>query len=147
MKTIGILNGPNLNRLGKREPEVYGTATLQDLERELARLATELKVDIDCFQSNHEGALIDKIAAWADAGYNGLILNLGGFTHSSVALRDAIAGSGLPAIEVHISNIHAREPFRAHSYTAPACLGIISGLGFSGYHYALRHLNEANPHS
>jgi 3-dehydroquinate dehydratase-2 len=144
MKKIGILNGPNLNRLGKREPEVYGTATLQDLEQELAGKAQALGVSIDCFQSNSEGALVDKIAEWADAGFNGLIVNLGGYTHTSVALRDAISGSSLPTIEVHISNIHAREEFRAHSYTAAAAIGIISGLGFNGYHYALQHLAEIN---
>ena len=140
MKKIGILNGPNLNRLGKREPEIYGTATLEDLEKALQERAADLGVEIECFQSNHEGALMDKIADWADRGFVGCMVNLGGFTHTSVALRDAIAGSGLPAIEVHISNIHARDAFRQKSYTAGVCLAIISGLGFQGYHYALDYL-------
>lgn len=140
MKTIGVLNGPNLNRLGKREPEVYGHATLNDLEKMLASEAEGLGVAIECFQSNHEGALIDKIAEWADRGFSGFMLNLGGYTHTSVALRDAIAGSALPAVEVHISNLHAREEFRHRSYTAGVCSGIISGLGFQGYRYALDFL-------
>lgn len=140
MKNIGILNGPNLNRLGKREPDIYGTATLEDLENALREKAAQVGVEIDCFQSNHEGALIDKIAEWTDRGFAAFMVNLGGYTHTSVALRDAIAGSGLPAIEVHISNIHARDAFREKSYTAGVCLAIISGLGFQGYHYALDYL-------
>lgn len=142
MKTIGVLNGPNLNRLGKREPEVYGHQTLQDLEAFVAREAERLGLSVECFQSNHEGALIDKIAEWADRGFDGFMLNLGGYTHTSIALRDAIAGSGLPAVEVHISNLHAREEYRHRSYTAGACRGIISGLGFQGYGYALDYLSS-----
>lgn len=142
MKKFGILNGPNLNRLGKREPEVYGTATLQDLVAALDKEADRLGVAVECFQSNHEGELIDKIAEWADQQFSGIILNLGGFTHTSIALRDAIAGSGIRAVEVHISNIHSREAFREKSYTAGACVGIISGLGFQGYHYALDFLSQ-----
>lgn len=142
MKKFGILNGPNLNRLGKREPEIYGHATLQNLEESLQTKAETLGVEIDCFQSNHEGALIDKIGTWTDQGFSGFLVNLGGYTHTSIALRDAIAGSGLPVVEVHISNIHARDAFREKSHTAGVCVGIISGLGFRGYHYALEFLSE-----
>lgn len=141
-RTFGILNGPNLDRLGKREPEVYGSASLAELEDLLASEAESLGVKIDCFQSNHEGALIDRIAEWADAGYSGFVFNPGAFTHTSIALQDAIRGSDMPCIEVHLSNIHRREPFRQQSLTAPACVGIISGLGFGGYVAALRHLTD-----
>jgi 3-dehydroquinate dehydratase-2 len=140
MKTIGILNGPNLNRLGKREPKVYGSDTLADLEARLAKEAADLGVKLECFQSNHEGALIDKLHAWADAGVAGVAFNPGGYTHTSVALRDAVTASGLPVIEVHISNVHAREEFRHKSMTAAACVGVIAGLGFDGYSLALRQL-------
>ena len=142
MKRIAILNGPNLDRLGKREPEVYGRATLADLE---AALRAELgaQAEFEFFQSNQEGALIDRIAALADAKVDGLVLNAGAFTHTSVALRDAVAGSGLRAVEVHISNVYRREEFRHHSYTAPVCVAVISGLGFEGYHAAVRFLLKA----
>lgn len=139
MKKIAILNGPNLNRLGKREPEIYGATTLVDLEKML-RSEFEGKVQLEFFQSNHEGALIDKIEALTDAGFDGLVLNGGAFTHTSVALRDCLLGSKLPAVEVHISNIYKREDFRHLSYTAPACLGVITGLGFEGYFAAVRFL-------
>jgi 3-dehydroquinate dehydratase II len=139
MKKIGILNGPNLDRLGKREPDVYGRETLADLERMLRAEAGDQAHLVFC-QSNHEGTLIDQINAWADGGFDGLIINPGGFTHTSVALRDAIAGSGLMAIEVHISNVHRREEFRHKSFTAGACLGVIAGLGLFGYVCALRRL-------
>jgi 3-dehydroquinate dehydratase II len=140
MKTIAIINGPNLDRLGLREPEVYGRATLADLERELKAEAATLGVELSFFQSNHEGAIIDQFAALASAGVAGVVINPGGLTHTSVALRDAIAGSGLPTVEVHISNIHAREEFRRQSVTAGACVGAIAGLGFGGYALALRFL-------
>jgi 3-dehydroquinate dehydratase-2 len=139
MKKIAILNGPNLDRLGRREPEIYGRATLADLENEL-RAEFGASAQLEFFQSNHEGALIDRIGALADAGCEGLVLNAGGLTHTSVALRDSVSGSGIPAIEVHISNLHRREDFRHRSLTAPACLGIIAGLGFEGYHAAIRYL-------
>jgi 3-dehydroquinate dehydratase II len=144
MKTIAVLNGPNINRLGKREPEVYGTETINDLEDLLQRDADRLQCKLIFYQSNHEGALIDKISALADAGVAGLIINPGGLTHTSIALRDALAGSGLPIVEVHISNIYKREEFRHHSYTAPIAIGVITGLGFQGYLAALRYL-ASNP--
>lgn len=140
MKTIGILNGPNLNWLGKREPDTYGTQTLADLESSLQDVANGLGCSLESYQSNHEGALIDKIYEWTEAGIDGLVINPAGYTHTSVALRDAIAGSGLPTIEVHISNIHKRESFRHTSMTAPSCIGSIAGLGLEGYAHALRHL-------
>jgi len=139
MKKIAILNGPNLDRLGKREPEIYGRATLADLEKAL-RTEFDAAAQLEFFQSNHEGALIDKIAALAEAKFDGLVINGGAFTHTSVALRDALAGAGLKAIEVHISNIYQREAFRHQSLTAPVCAAVISGLGFEGYHAAVRFL-------
>jgi len=139
MKTIAILNGPNLDRLGKREPEVYGRATLADLEAGL-RAEFNAAVKLEFFQSNHEGALVDRIAALADAKADGIVFNPGAYTHTSVALRDALSGSGLRVVEVHISNIYKREEFRHKSLTAPASIGVITGLGFEGYHAAVRFL-------
>jgi 3-dehydroquinate dehydratase-2 len=143
MKRIGILNGPNLDRLGKREPEIYGYQTLADLEELLRAHAERLSVELDCCQSNHEGTLIDQIAAWAEADVAGMVINPGGLTHTSVALRDAVAGAGMPAIEVHLSNIHRRESFRQQSMTAGACTGLIAGLGFRGYMSALDWLAQS----
>jgi len=140
MKTFGLLHGPNLDRLGKRETEIYGRATLKDLEAQVGKEAKELGVKLECFQSNHEGALIEQIAKWADAGFAGLIINGGALTHTSVALRDALAGCNLPCIEVHISNIYKREEFRHKSYTAGVCVGMVSGLGIEGYFAALKFL-------
>lgn len=139
MKKIAILNGPNLDRLGKREPEIYGRATLADLEAAL-RAEFGAQAQLEFFQSNHEGALIDRIASLADAKFDGLVLNGGALTHTSVALRDALLGSHLPAVEVHISNLYRREEFRHTSLTAPACLAVITGLGLEGYHAAIRFL-------
>jgi len=139
MKKIAILNGPNLDRLGKREPEIYGSTTLTDLEKQM-RAEFGGTAQLDFFQSNHEGALIDKIATLTDAKFDGIVLNGGAFTHTSVALRDALLGSKLAAVEVHISNIYKREEFRHQSYTAPACLAVISGLGLEGYFAAVRFL-------
>jgi len=139
MKKIAILNGPNLDRLGKREPEIYGRATLADLEAALRQEFGAI-AELEFFQSNHEGALIDKIAALADAKANGLVINGGAFTHTSVALRDALLGAHLPTVEVHISNIYKREEFRHESLTAPACVAVITGLGLEGYHAAVRFL-------
>jgi 3-dehydroquinate dehydratase-2 len=139
MKTIAILNGPNLDRLGKREPEIYGRTTLVDLE---AQLRTEFgaAAQLEFFQSNHEGALLDKIAALADAKIAGIVINPGALTHTSVALRDALAGAALPTVEVHISNIYKREEFRHKSLTAPVCAAVISGLGLESYSAAVRFL-------
>ncbi|MCX7443815.1 type II 3-dehydroquinate dehydratase [Corynebacterium sp. P7003] len=141
MRTIDVYNGPNLDRLGKRQPEVYGSTTLGDVEDRLTELADELGVTVRCRQSNWEGQLIDWIHESADAG-NAVIINPGGLTHTSVALRDALAeiADGAGFIEVHISNVHAREPFRAHSYLSPIALGVIAGLGTDGYSLALRRL-------
>jgi 3-dehydroquinate dehydratase-2 len=140
MKRILVMNGPNLNRLGKREPDKYGTQTLADLEKMVAAEAKKLKVSAEFFQSNHEGALIDRIQQAEDEGMDGIVLNPGGFTHTSVALRDAIAGVKTPVVEVHISNVHAREEFRHKSLTAAVCKAQISGLGFEGYLAAIRFL-------
>ncbi|MBD1378809.1 type II 3-dehydroquinate dehydratase [Metabacillus arenae] len=131
-----VINGPNLNRLGLREPGVYGSKTLVDLEQDLFSLAEEYGFDMTCFQSNHEGDLIDSIHE-AEDQYDGIVINPGAFTHYSYALRDAIASIALPVIEVHISNVHAREDFRHHSVTAPVTEGQIVGLGFFGYQLAL----------
>jgi 3-dehydroquinate dehydratase-2 len=140
MKRIVIINGPNLDRLGLREPEIYGDQTLTDLENLLTEEAESLGVQVQFYQSNHEGFIIDEIGEYADTEVFGLIINPGALTHTSLALRDALAGSDLPAIEVHISNLYKREAIRQHSITAPACIGVISGLGFDGYVAALRHL-------
>jgi 3-dehydroquinate dehydratase-2 len=140
MKRIVIINGPNLDRLGIREPDIYGDQTLTDLENLLTEEAASLGVQVQFYQSNHEGFIIDEIGEYVDSEVFGLILNPGALTHTSLALRDAIAGSDLPAIEVHISNIYRREEIRQHSLTAPACIGVISGLGFDSYVAALRHL-------
>lgn len=141
MKKFAILHGPNLNRLGKREPEVYGTATLKDLEKLIRAEAKQLGVAVTFFQSNHEGALIDRIHALADAGIAGYLVNFGAYSHTSIALHDALKSvAPLPAIEVHISDISKREKFRRHSMTAGACVGMVSGQGFPGYLEALRRL-------
>jgi len=137
---IGIVNGPNLDRLGKREPEVYGHATLADLEASIAAHAKQAGVKTRFFQSNHEGKLIDTIAKWADEGVKFLVINPGGHTHVSVALRDCLAGAGMKVVEVHISNIYQREEFRHKSVTASACEGVITGLGFPGYLLAVDYL-------
>ena len=140
MKKIAILNGPNLNRLGRREPGIYGTATLKDLEKLVRSEARKLGVTVTFFQSSHEGALVDRIHALADRGTEGFIVNFAAYSHTSIALHDALKAAGLPAIEVHISDISKREKFRHHSMTAAACIGLISGRGFPGYVEALRRL-------
>lgn len=134
-----VLNGPNLNLLGEREPQTYGTATLADIEGRLVALGGELRVDVTCEQRNGEGELIDLIHA-ARRTAQGLVLNLGAYSHYSYALADAVAAVALPAVEVHISNIHAREAFRHTSVTAPVVNGMICGLGVGGYELALRWL-------
>lgn len=141
MKRIVIINGPNLDRLGAREPGIYGSQTLTDLENLMVEEAAELGVEVQFYQSNHEGFIIDEINnELADGEVFGLIINPGALTHTSLALRDALAGADLPVIEVHISNIYKREAIRQHSMTAEACIGVISGLGFDGYVAALRYL-------
>ena len=140
MKRILVLHGPNLNLLGQREPDVYGRQTLADIDMELAGLAEELNLAIDTFQSNHEGDLIDRIHASARDGFSGIIINPGGLTHTSVALRDAISAIELPVIEAHLSNIYARESFRNHSYVAGVVVGQVSGFGAASYLLALRGL-------
>jgi 3-dehydroquinate dehydratase-2 len=136
-KSVLVLNGPNLNLLGSRETAVYGTRTLADIERDLADLAREKKLRVDFFQSNHEGALIDRIHAAPAAGTDFIIINAGAYTHTSIALRDALAGVALPFIEVHLSNIHQREAFRHASLLADKAIGAIVGLGPLGYRLAL----------
>ena len=136
MTSLLILNGPNLNLLGTRQPEVYGKTTLQDIEELCAGHAGKIGVAIEFSQSNHEGALVDMIHA-ARGVHDGIILNAGAYTHTSIALMDAIASVGLPAIELHISNVHAREEFRHKSYIAKVCVGIICGFGAQGYILAM----------
>ena len=142
MKKIGLLNGPNLDRLGKREPEIYGSHTLQQIVDETKSLGEKIGCEVHDFQSNHEGAIIDQIHAWADADFDGMIINPGGFTHTSVALRDAIVASELKTVEVHLSNIHAREDFRHKSLISAITCGVIAGLGANGYFYALEFINS-----
>jgi len=140
MKKIAILHGPNLDRLGRRQPEIYGTATLRDLEKLIRTEARKLGFTVTFFQSAHEGALVDKIHALTDRGIEAFIVNFGAYSHTSIALHDALASADLPAVEVHISDISQREKFRRKSLTAGACLAMISGRGFPGYVDALRRL-------
>lgn len=134
-----MLHGPNLNLLGKREPEVYGYQTLETINQMLTEEAQRLDVAIEFFQSNHEGALVDQIqAAWGCS--QGILINPGAYTHTSVAIRDAIAGVGIPTVEVHLSNIHKRESFRQHSYIAPVAIGQICGFGAESYRLGLQAL-------
>ena len=141
MKKFLIINGPNINMLGKREPEVYGNITLSDIENKIKELAAELNVEVAFFQSNHEGEIVDKIQESA-AKFTGIIINPAAFTHTSVAIRDALAAAALPAIEVHISNVYAREEFRHRSYTAGVCIGQIAGFCVDGYLFALRKISS-----
>jgi 3-dehydroquinate dehydratase II len=136
---ILVLHGPNLNLLGEREPEIYGRQSLSDIEEAVAARALELEVSVRFYQSNHEGALVDQIQgarAWA----SGILINPGAYTHTSVAIRDAITAVGLPTVELHLSNTHAREPFRHHSFIAPVALGQVQGFGWRSYLLALEGL-------
>jgi 3-dehydroquinate dehydratase, type II len=136
--TIAVLNGPNLNLLGTREPELYGAATLSDIQARCEQVATGLDVQVEFFQSNHEGALVDEIQR--RGGDAGIVLNAGAYTHTSVAIRDALAAVQVPFVEVHVSNVFAREDFRHHSYLSDLAAGVIVGCGVDGYEFALRRL-------
>lgn len=140
MKTIGIINGPNMDRLGKREPEVYGRQSLGDLEKLVEAEAEKYGAKVLCFQSNCEGEIIDKISEWADSRIDGVVINPAAYSHTSIGIRDAISGSGIPFVEVHITNVHKREVFRQFSYTAGVCEAVICGMGIEGYLAALRFL-------
>ena len=139
---IAVLNGPNLNLLGHREPERYGRTTLAEVERMLGQVATELGVDLECVQHNGEGQLIDAVHAMRGR-VDGAVVNAGAYSHSSLALRDALVGVSVPFVEVHVTNVYAREPERRHSMLAPAALGGVVGLGVHGYELALRGLVAA----
>jgi len=135
-----VIHGPNLNLLGTREPEHYGRVTLSDINMALARMAEGAGVDLETFQSNHEGALIERIHAAREQGVRAIIINPAAYTHTSVALRDALSAVAIPFVEVHLSNVHAREPFRHHSYFSDLAIGVICGLGHEGYLLALEYL-------
>ncbi|MFG6462508.1 type II 3-dehydroquinate dehydratase [Roseateles sp. DXS20W] len=139
MMQILVLHGPNLNLLGTREPEVYGSQTLPQIDAELSAIAADAGASLTSFQSNHEGALVDRIQAARSDGTRFIVINPAAYTHTSVAIRDALAGVALPFIEVHLSNIHRREPFRHHSYLSDLAVGVICGLGANGYRLAVRH--------
>lgn len=136
-KNLLLLNGPNLNLLGMREPDIYGKTTLTDVEQAAVSQAKAAGVTLSHFQSNHEGALIDRIHAARTEGVDAIIINPGGLTHTSVALRDALAGVAIPFIEVHISNVHRREAFRHHSFLSEIATGVVCGLGVDGYSAAI----------
>lgn len=140
--TILVIHGPNLNLLGKREPEVYGRLSLQDINQSLTLHAQKAGFSLNTFQSNWEGAIVDRIHQAQDDGTQFIIINPAALTHTSVALRDALLGVALPYIEVHLSNVHARETFRHHSYLSDKAVGVICGLGAKGYHFALNYAIE-----
>ena len=133
---ILLINGPNLNLLGTREPEIYGRKSLSDIENELIKIANERKVNLECFQSNHEGDIVDKIQQSINQ-IQGIMINAGALTHTSIAIRDALSGSNIPFVELHISNIFAREDFRKESFLTDKAVGIISGFGIKSYYLAL----------
>ena len=134
---ILVINGVNMNMLGIREPEKYGNMTYVDLEKELFAYSFELGIDIETYQSNHEGEIVEKIHSAKD-NFEGIVINAGAYTHTSVAIRDAISSIGIPAVEVHMTNIYKREEFRHHSYLAPVCVGQISGFGVNSYKLGLK---------
>lgn len=138
MAKLLLLNGPNLNLLGTREPQLYGARTLSQIERDLVELAQSSGHDLDCFQSNHEGDLVDAIQDAKGHDIDFILINPGAYTHTSVAIRDAFSGVGIPFIEIHLSNIHAREPFRHHSYLSDIASGVIVGFGELGYRMGLQ---------
>ena len=142
MKKLLLINGPNLNLLGTREPGVYGHMTLLDIEKALQQQASLEGFELLTFQSNHEGHLIDRVHKAKLDDVAGIVINPGGYTHTSIALRDALAAVAIPFVEVHLSNIHRREPFRHHSYLSDIAEGVICGMGWLGYSYALKHLNS-----
>ena len=133
---ILLINGPNLNLLGRREPEIYGNKTLNDIEEELTKIAQEKSVHLECFQSNHEGEIVDKIQDSVKS-IQGILINAGAFTHTSISIRDALIGSKIPFVELHISNIFSREDFRKESFLTDKAIGIISGFGIKSYFLAL----------
>ena len=139
MKAILVLHGPNLNLLGSREPEVYGSTTLEEINANLTALAQKNGASLSCFQSNSEAALIDRIHQAQTDGTQFIVINPAAYTHTSVALRDALAAVAIPFIEVHLSNVHARESFRRASYFSDLAIGVISGLGTSGYEFAVQY--------
>jgi 3-dehydroquinate dehydratase II len=142
-KTIWVLHGPNLNLLGTREPGVYGSTTLADIDRTLVADGKAAGASVECFQSNHEGALVDRIHAARDAKVDFIVVNPAAFTHTSVAIRDALAAVAIPFVEVHLSNVHRREPFRHHSYLSDIAVGVVAGLGPAGYRFALQYAIES----
>ena len=133
---ILLINGPNLNLLGTREPEIYGNKSLNDIENDLARIAKDKKIHLECFQSNHEGEIVDKIQESIDY-IQGILINAGAFTHTSISIRDALVGSKIPFVELHISNVFTREGFRKESFLTDKAIGIISGFGTSSYSLSL----------
>ena len=138
---ILLINGPNLNLLGTREPEIYGKKTLNDIENDLFKVAKDKRVKLECFQSNHEGEIVDKIQG-STKRIQGILINAGAFTHTSISIRDALIGSKIPFVELHISNIFSREEFRKESFLTDKAIGIISGFGISSYHLALDGIIE-----
>lgn len=138
-RKVLVLHGPNLNLLGTREPQTYGHTTLADINDALARRAAEAGIALDTYQSNHEGALVDRVQAARGEGVDFIVINPAAYTHTSVALRDALAGVAIPFVEVHLSNVHRREPFRHHSYFSDQAIGVICGLGWQGYLLALEY--------
>ena len=145
---IGVIHGPNLNLLGQREPSIYGAETLAEVDRSLEALGAELEVEVDSFQANGEGQLVDHVQRTGN-GVDGFLVNAGAYTHTSIALRDALVGVGRPFVEVHLSNVHAREPFRHHSFLSDRAVGVVAGFGADSYLLGLRaivsHLRRTPP--